>query len=159
MLRKYFYFFTAVLIASAASTVCRVFDTNLVNSTIDWISFAASGFLILEASYKLKKFKHAPPLVHASRFIRILIGIWVIIIHMIQFIWGIDAPLFHPYIVRLTIDWSALFFGIFLMCDGVWSIHAHYNNGELKDQLLRLARTLVGTCVLTIHILQFIRDY
>ncbi len=159
MIRKYFYIIVATLMTVSVVVVCRVFDTDFANSTIDWLSFAAAGFIILEAYYKLHKFKHVSSIIHAARFLRILIGLWIFAIHMIQFLWGANAPFFDPLIVRVTIDWSAFFFGMFLVCDGVWSIHDHYRSGTLKDQTLRLMRTIIGTCIVIIHILQFIRDY
>ena len=146
----------AVLNTAAFIAVCRLFDSDFANSTIDWFSFGAGGFLAIEGIYKIVKFRTGSILVQTSRVFRILIGANIFTIHLIQFIWGINAEVLDTALRQAVIDWSAFSFGIFLVIEAIYRIFAA-GNSDLLDQILRGTRMVIGSCVFTIHLLQFMR--
>ena len=146
----------AVLMTTVFVATCRTFDTKFANSTIDWFSFLAGIFLATEAVYKMRKFRSPFFPDQLARIIRIAIGADIFAIHLIQFIWGVDCKALEAPLTQLAIDWSAFIFGIFLMIEGVWGIFKT-KTPLLSDQVLRSFRVIIGTCVFTIHILQFTR--
>ena len=64
--------------------------------------------------------------------------------------------LFDTSFAEATIDWFAFGAGLFLVVEGLYAMKKH-GGPFLPDQLLRLFRVLIGTCVFTIHLLQFMR--
>ncbi|MFH1395666.1 MAG: hypothetical protein ABIH09_05875 [Candidatus Omnitrophota bacterium] len=145
-----------VLITTAFLIICRLFDTNFANSTIDWFSFLVGIFLITEAIYKIRKYPTAFFPDQFLRTIRILIGLCIFTVHLIQFIWGIDCKILESAFTQSFIDWTAFIAGIFLLVEGLFSLSLK-KNFSWKNQGLRLIRTIIGTCVFTIHLLQFMR--
>lgn len=75
----------AVLITIALSATCELFDTRLAELTIDWFSFLAGGFLVIEGLYKI--FSSEKPLLRDQVFrtFRVIIGTTVFTIHLLQF--------------------------------------------------------------------------
>jgi hypothetical protein len=146
----------AVLMTLAFIATCRSFDTKFANSTIDWFSFLAGTFLVTESVYKMRKFRSPFFPNQLSRGVRIIIGTDIFAIHLIQFIWGVDCRALEAPLTQVAIDWSAFSFGIFLIVEGIWSIFRS-RAPILRDQVLRTIRVVIGMCVLTIHILQFMR--
>ena len=147
-----------MLIAVAAGFVltCWMFDTPFANATIDWFSFIAGSFLIIESVYKIRKFSKDSFFLRSLRGVRILVGADLFIIHLIQFIWGVDAKILATPLRQTLIDWSAFSFGVFLIIEGAYRIMASYESSG-RDQLLRMIRVFIGSCVFTIHLLQFTR--
>jgi len=146
----------AALVTAAFIATCRMFDTGLADLTIDWLSFAAGIFLVLEAGYKRRMFPSDPALIHVLRAFRMVVGACIFMVHLAQFIWGINAPAFRMPVVTISIDWLAFFFGIFLMAEGLLRF-AFSKERSFRDQALRAIRVALGTVVLTIHVLQFMR--
>jgi hypothetical protein len=146
----------AVLNTAAFISICRFFDSDFANTTIDWFSFFAGVFLAIEGIYKMLKFKRDPAMLQASRLLRILIGANIFIIHLIQFIWGINAGVLATSFRQTLIDWSAFSFGIYLITEAIYRIFTA-KNAILRDQVLRGIRMVIGSCVFTIHLLQFMR--
>jgi hypothetical protein len=66
------------------------------------------------------------------------------------------CQLFDTFTAELIIDWVAFIAGIFLVAEGLYKIFSS-KNPLLRDQILRAIRVLIGTCVFTIHLLQFMR--
>jgi hypothetical protein len=147
-----------MLIAVAAGFVltCWMFDTPVAGATIDWFSFIAGGFLAIEGIYKIRKFRKDPLLLHLYRGIRVLIGADIFIIHLIQFTQGVNAEVLATPLRQALIDWSAFSFGVFLILEGAYRLLASYESSG-KDQALRMIRVFIGSCVFTIHLLQFTR--
>ncbi len=88
--------FTAIIIAVIVSiaiasiTTVFIFDTPFAHDTIDYFSFAAALFLIIEGFYKIKRHKNEPYLPNQLlRHIRIIIGTCVFTIHIMQYIYCI----------------------------------------------------------------------
>ena len=147
----------AALMTAAFIVTCRSFDTQFANSTIDWFSFFVGIFLIVEAIYKMRKFRSPFFPDQFSRGIRIIIGADILTIHLIQFIWGINCKALESPLTQALIDWSAFSFGIFLIVEGIYSIFRSKATLLSRDQASRTIRVLIGTCVFTIHLLQFMR--
>ncbi|MBD3425869.1 MAG: hypothetical protein GF409_01405 [Candidatus Omnitrophica bacterium] len=147
---------TGFLNTAAFVAVCQLFDSDFANSTIDWFSFAAGIFLAADGVYRIRKHKadHLP--VQISRLVRILIGADIFIIHLIQFFWGIDAQVLDTPLRQTLIDWTAFSFGIFLFVEAAIRLFTAQER-SFADQLSRIVRTVTGTSVFTIHLLQFMR--
>ena len=64
--------------------------------------------------------------------------------------------LFDTPFAEATIDWFAFLAGIFLIIEGLYAMKTR-GGPFLPDQLLRILRIIIGTCVFTIHLLQFMR--
>ncbi len=147
---------TLITVAAGFVLTCWMFDTPLANAAIDWFSFVAGGFLVIEGIYKIRKFRKDSLFLQFLRGVRILVGADVFIIHLIQFIWGVDAKILATSLKQVLIDWSAFSFGVFLMIEGTYRIMASYESSG-RDQVLRMIRVFIGSCVFTIHLLQFYR--
>ncbi|MBU1894796.1 MAG: hypothetical protein KJ983_03140, partial [Candidatus Omnitrophica bacterium] len=115
------------LITTAFLIICRLFDSNFANSTIDWFSFLVGIFLITEAIYKTRKHPTAFFPVQFLRTIRMLIGGCIFTVHLIQFIWGIDCKTLEGAFTQSFIDWTAFIAGIFLMVEGLFRIFSKQN--------------------------------
>ena len=63
---------------------------------------------------------------------------------------------FDSSFAEVTIDWFAFLAGIFLIVEGLYKIFTS-KVPAIKDQILRSIRVVIGTCVFTIHLLQFMR--
>ena len=74
-----------ILITIAFSATCELFDTQLAENTIDWFSFIAGLFLVVEGLYKI--FSSEKPLLRDQLFraFRVVIGTTVFTIHLLQF--------------------------------------------------------------------------
>lgn len=135
---------------------CFVFDTPFANSTIDWLSFLAGAYLVIEGLYKI--FRYPKPFfpIQLARVFRIVIGLSIFSIHLVQSIWGINAEIISSPLKQALIDWFAFSSGIYLIVEGIYGIFRS-RSIIIKNQLLRVFRVLIGTCVFTIHLLQFMR--
>jgi len=82
--------------------------------------------------------------------------ILIIIIALMFGAFFMTCELFDSHFAKLTIDWFAFLAGVFLIIEGLYRIFS------TKDQFFplqfsRLIRVSIGTCVFTIHLLQFMR--
>ncbi|MFH1305235.1 MAG: hypothetical protein ABIH74_02390 [Candidatus Omnitrophota bacterium] len=70
--------------------------------------------------------------------------------------WVATCGIFDSPFAEVTIDWLAFLAGIFLVVEGIYKM---LRSKVLfsTDQLLRAFRVVIGTCVFTIHLLQFMR--
>lgn len=158
-----------LLAVISASVICAVFETPFAEASIDWFSFIAGGFLAIEGIYKMRKFRADPLSIQLCRFLRIFIGVNVFLVHLAEFIWGPHAPARTSALLGSVIDWAAFSYGIFLMIEGLtrMATSAHAHAGRLAqagsrrpawiDQSTRALRVIIGSCVFTIHLLQFMR--
>ena len=145
-----------LLIAVTFIATCGLFDSPFAEKSIDWLSFFAGTFLVAEGVYKMLKFK-APFFPNQPlRCLRIVIGLCIIAVHVVQFFWGTGSKAFEPLSTRLIIDWFAFLYGILLMCEGVIRALTAKRPAPL-DQSLRAFRVAIGASVFTIHLLQFMR--
>lgn len=135
---------------------CAMFDTPFAENSIDWLSFLAGSYLVAEGVYKI--FRYPKPFfpVGLSRIFRITIGVSIFGVHLVQFIWGVDAEVLSSPLKQTLIDWFAFSFGIYLVVEGIYGIFRS-KSVIIRNQLLRVLRVLIGTCVFTIHLLQFMR--
>lgn len=79
----------AVLIILTASIVVMVFNSSFAKATIDYFAFFAGIFLIVDALYKIIRMRNDPPGRQTVRFIRLVIGVCIFTIHMMQYIYGV----------------------------------------------------------------------
>jgi predicted phage tail protein len=69
---------------------------------------------------------------------------------------SVTCRVFDSSFAEATIDWFAFLAGIFLIIEGLFKMLTDRDK-TLTNQLLRLFRVIIGTCVFTIHLLQFMR--
>ncbi|MFC1480048.1 hypothetical protein ACFL5Y_01215 [Candidatus Omnitrophota bacterium] len=82
---------------------------------------------------------------------------WIIILLVLFTIAGsIICHVFETPFAEATIDWFSFLAGIFLITEGTYKILTQ-KVPFFPDQLLRTFRIVIGTCVFTIHLLQFMR--
>ena len=84
--------FTIIMITVAiAGAVCAyIFNTPFARGTIDYFSFFAAGFLIIDGFYKIRHYKNEPYFPnHFIRHFRIIIGACILTIHVMQFVYGV----------------------------------------------------------------------
>ncbi|RKY41955.1 MAG: hypothetical protein DRP85_04425 [Candidatus Makaraimicrobium thalassicum] len=75
---------------------------------------------------------------------------------LITITWGITCRVFDSQFAEITIDWFAFLAGIFLAAEGTCKI-LKSSGPFFPGQFLRTLRVIIGTCVFTIHLLQFMR--
>ncbi|MFH1797898.1 MAG: hypothetical protein ABH844_00915 [Candidatus Omnitrophota bacterium] len=68
----------------------------------------------------------------------------------------ITCGVFGTSFAEVTIDWFAFLAGIFLAIEGTYRICTS-KAAFFPNQFLRTLRVIIGTCVFTIHLLQFTR--
>ncbi len=66
----------------------------------------------------------------------------------------ITTRVFSSEFAESTVDCFAFFAGIFLVVEGAYRIFSNMSS-PLSCQLLRTFRAIIGVCIVTIHILQF----
>ncbi|MFH1846783.1 MAG: hypothetical protein ABH869_04425 [Candidatus Omnitrophota bacterium] len=84
---------------------------------------------------------------------RIIIPILITLILLTGFI---TFRVFETTFAEITIDWFAFLAGIFLVLESGYKL-IKIKTSFFPDQLLRTFRLIIGTCVFTIHLLQFMR--
>jgi len=77
----------ALLMLSAATFIltCRVFDSRFADITIDYFAFFAGIFLFSEGTFSLLRSPFQTPFDILSRGLRVIIGVCVFTIHLLQF--------------------------------------------------------------------------
>ncbi len=82
--------FTAFSIVITAAVCAYIFNTSFAKNTIDYFSFAAALFLIIDGIYKISKYRNEPYIYsNLIRHLRIIIGASVFTIHVMQYIYGV----------------------------------------------------------------------
>ena len=80
----------ALTVAIASLIAVAIFDTSFARDTIDYFSFVAALFLIIEGLYKIKRCKDEPYFPNQLlRHLRIIIGTCVFTIHVMQYVYGV----------------------------------------------------------------------
>ncbi|MFC1576326.1 hypothetical protein ACFL3J_01500 [Candidatus Omnitrophota bacterium] len=80
----------AVSIALTGTIAVGVFNSSFAHNTIDYFSFAAGLFLIVEAIYKICRYKNEPYFPNQLvRHLRIIIGTSVFTIHVMQYVYAV----------------------------------------------------------------------
>ena len=78
----------ALTIAITALICAFIFNTAFAKDIIDYFSFFAAGFLIIEGLYKIRHYKSEPYFpAQLIRHVRIIIGASVLTIHVMQFVY------------------------------------------------------------------------
>ncbi|MBF0216492.1 MAG: hypothetical protein HQL30_05810 [Candidatus Omnitrophica bacterium] len=85
---------------------------------------------------------------------RIILILTILTIGALTF--SVTCRVFDSSFADATIDWFAFLAGIFLITEGLFKMLTDRKK-ILSNQLLRLFRIMIGTCVFTIHLLQFMR--
>ena len=138
--------------------ICYSFDTLFADKTIDLVSFCSGTFLFLEALYKIRKYgKNSGTLLHICRLLRMIAGISVFGVHVIQFFWGVEANIISSDFMKYLIDWVAYFYGVFLVSEGTVRFIRQDEAMSCEDQVFRVLRIVIGSSIFTIHLLQFMR--
>jgi hypothetical protein len=146
----------AVLSTLTFCVTCLLFDSPFAESTVDWFSFFAGIFLAIEGIYKIRKFKGPLFPGQFMRTFRIMIGTSIFIGHLIMFIWGVNCKALEAPFTQAAMDWFVFFSGIFLVVEGTCRILTA-KAPLLRDQIMRTVRVVIGACIFTIHLLQFMR--
>lgn len=82
---------------------------------------------------------------------------WITILAGIIFLTFIATCwVFDTSFAETTIDWFAFLAGIYLVVEGIYKI-LKYKAPFFPSQFLRFLRVVIGACVFTIHLLQFMR--
>ena len=82
--------FVFISIAIAGAICMSIFNTSFAKGTIDYFSFFAAGFLIIDGVYKIVKYRNEPYLPdQLIRNIRVIKGACVMTIHIMQFVYGV----------------------------------------------------------------------
>ena len=145
------------LIALTGYIIYHLFNTQFAKTTIDYFAFITGIFLVMEGLYKISKSKASLFPDQFLRGLRIIIGIWIFTIHLFQFM---RYRVFSTQIAEITIaykDYFPFFAGMFLVVEGFYKISkskAHL----FPDQFPRVFRIIIGTCLFTIHLLQFMHS-
>ena len=69
---------------------------------------------------------------------------------------SVTCRVFGSSFAEAIIDWFAFLVGIFLVTEGLYKIFTE-KTPSILNQLSRAFRVVIGTCVFTIHLLQFMR--
>lgn len=68
----------------------------------------------------------------------------------------VTCAVFDSRFALETIDYFAFFAAIFLILEAMYKLIT-MPKAPLSDKILRTIRLIIGTCVFTIHLLQFMR--
>ena len=83
----------AVIIATIAVTaaICAlVFNSAFAKKTVDYFSFCAAAFLVIEGLYKIRRYRNEPYFpAQLLRHARIVIGASIFSIHAMQYVHGV----------------------------------------------------------------------
>jgi len=79
----------AVLIALTAVIVVMVFNSAFAKVTIDYFAFFASVFLMVDALYKIMRKPDDNFSQQLVRLMRLIIGVCIFTIHVMQYIYGV----------------------------------------------------------------------
>ncbi|MFH1877850.1 MAG: hypothetical protein ABH883_03490 [Candidatus Omnitrophota bacterium] len=83
---------------------------------------------------------------------------WLLIFIVLVGLTGIiTCRVFESNFAEFTIDWFAFLAGIYLILEGTYKIVVNIKTPVFPGQFLRALRVIIGVCVFTIHLLQFMR--
>ncbi len=69
---------------------------------------------------------------------------------------AITVALFNTPFARSTIDYFSFFAAVVLVADGFYKIHRYANEPYFPNQFIRHLRIIFGTCIFTIHFMQYL---
>lgn len=75
---------------------------------------------------------------------------------LIVFAFIVTCKVFDSRFAEVTIDYFAFFAGIFLVGEGIYKIPKARARG-ISEVVLTTVTIIIGTCIFTIHLLQFMR--
>ena len=79
-----------ILLAIAGALSAYLFKTAFAKNTIDYFSFVAALFLIVDGFYKIGHYREEPYFPNQFvRQLRIVIGACVFTIHVMQYVYGV----------------------------------------------------------------------
>lgn len=79
-----------VTVLTAAMITVVVFNTPFAHDTVDYFSFIAALFLIVEGVYKIRRYRGEPYFPNQFiRHLRVIVGTCIFTIHIMQYIYGI----------------------------------------------------------------------
>ncbi|MFA6636467.1 MAG: hypothetical protein WCV56_05130 [Candidatus Omnitrophota bacterium] len=139
----------------AGAVTSLIFGSYFIKVSIDYLSFIAGIFLVIDAAHAFYKAKNASLGSQFARAVRFLFGSFIIKIHLGQFL---HYRVMSSQIAEIKIDWVdyvAISASIFLMAEGLTRI-LRSGSFVFPGQISRLFRILIGAIVLTIHILQLV---
>ena len=86
---------------------------------------------------------------------RVLLVTLAAIIVCVAIASAITARIFNPSFAHNTVDYFSFFAALFLIIDGFYKIVHYKSEPYFPNQFVRHIRIILGTCILTIHILQY----
>ena len=86
MKKQYLMMIIYALVIAAACVVIWLHDTRIANMSIDWLAFLAGAFLMIEGAYGIIKSRTPFFPDQFLKAIRIIIGVNILTIHLIQLI-------------------------------------------------------------------------
>ncbi|MFH1665015.1 MAG: hypothetical protein ABIA77_02590, partial [Candidatus Omnitrophota bacterium] len=110
------------------------------------------SFFLKYPNKNLRRGKTCAIILYMKRSLYASITLTLLILITLAVTWQV----FDSRFAEVTIDWFAFLAGIFLIVDGVNKI-LHSPFQSFQDQFLRSFRVVIGTCVFTIHLLQFMQ--
>jgi len=69
---------------------------------------------------------------------------------------AITIAVFNTPFARSTVDYFSFFAGAFLVADGFYKIRRYADESYFPDQFIRHLRIIFGTCIFTIHFMQYV---
>jgi len=63
---------------------------------------------------------------------------------------------FNSSFARNTVDYFSFFAALFLIIDGFYKIRRYRNEPYFPNHSIRHLRILIGTCIFTIHVMQYV---
>ena len=79
----------AIIAVLTAWIVVMVFNSAFAKATIDYFAFFAAAFLIIDALYKITRRSEPFFPNQLIRFVRLIIGVCIFMIHALQFVYGV----------------------------------------------------------------------
>jgi len=68
----------------------------------------------------------------------------------------ICTAIFNTAFAKNTIDYFSFFAAIFLIVEGFYKIRHYRNESYFPAQFVRHIRIIIGACVFTIHVMQYV---
>lgn len=68
----------------------------------------------------------------------------------------ISVLIFNTSFAKNTIDYFSFFAALFLITDGFYKIWRYKDELYFPDQFVRHLRIIIGACVFTIHVMQYV---
>jgi uncharacterized protein YjeT (DUF2065 family) len=139
----------------AGTATYFVFHSHFIKVSIDYLSFIAGVFLFSDALYPACMTKKPFRRIGFTRAVRLIFGLFIIAIHLDQFLRYRVMSSEFPVIKIDWVDYVALSAGLFLIVEGTVKI-LRSKAFVFPGQISRLFRILIGVTVFMIHVIQFL---